>query len=453
MNIDEIITLINNAGTVDEILNIIKDLHPRDIALALLELNDDKQDLIIDSLKPDELADVLSFIDSDDSSEILEDIAPEKVASILEEMEADDAQDVLEEMDETLVSKIKKHLDKETLEDIEIVSKYEEGTAGALMNPNFIKILKDTSVKDAFKLITKEAPDAEIIDTLFVVDEKDTLLGVLDLKKLIAARMPLTVCDIMLENYIACETSDGMDIVTKKVRDYDVKALPVLENGIILGIITMDDAFEAFTDEAEEDYAKLAGLTEDEEENESVFSSLKKRLPWLAILLLLDVVVALVISSFDDVISSLTILTFFQTAVLGLSGNCGTQSLAVSVRRLSQEKENNHLLKHLGKELLQGFGLGIVLSLVGFLFVVSMLYIKDSSLNIHFIHQVGLVLGIAVLVSVFISNLIGTIIPIILYKLHVDPAVASGPFITTINDIISVLIYFGTALLVLSNYL
>lgn len=456
MNIEDIKKELLNTTDTNKIKDIISELHPRDVAEIIVDLNDELQDIIINSLSEEDLAEVLSFIDSEDSSEILEDISIEKAAAIIEEMEADDASDVLDEMDESLVQKIKKHLKKDTLEDLAVIDSYEEGTAGSLMNPNFIKILSNTSVKDAFKQVGLSASDAEIIDSLFIVDEKDILIGVVDLKELIIARMPKTVNEIMLENFACVDVLEDSEVAAKIVREYNVKALPVLKDGVIQGIITMDDAFDTYTEEAEEDYAKLAGLTEDEEENESIFSSMAKRIPWLAILLIMDIVVALVISRFDNVISHLTILTFFQTAVLGLSGNCGTQSLAVSVRNLSIDKDEKKLLKHIGKEMLQGLGLGLILAIFAFIFVVAMLLIKNSlgeDLTVNFIHQVGLVLCFSVFASVFVANLIGSIIPIIFYKLKIDPAVASGPFISTINDIISVVIYFGTALLVLGMYL
>lgn len=448
-----LLEIIENTSNPTELRTILDEYHEFDIAEVLPELDDEKRALVLSIYNNEELAEILSYTEGEDTFDIFGDIAEERVASIINEMEPDDATDILGELEEEQADKVLELLDTDMKDDIKALSGYDEDTAGAIMNSNYLQINTGADVKDAMRVVVKEAPDVETIDTIFVVDEGGALKGTLDLKKLIVTKSPKKVDDIMTTHFQAVEVSDSSENVVKQIRNYGTYVMPVLDNGLLKGIITMDDAFDALSDVVEEDYAKLAGITDSEEQDENIGVSIKKRIPWLIILLFLDVIVSLIISSFGDVIQKLPILVFFQAAVLGLAGNCGTQALAVSVRRISLDHLNTKkaILKHLVKELSLGMLTGIVLGLVSFALVTAMLYIK-SDFDIEPV-RVGLVLGIAILVSVTVSNLFGAIIPIIFYKCKVDPAVASGPFITTINDIVVVLLYFTIAMVILSKYL
>lgn len=452
MNIKDLYEFITTTSDEVAINEVLQDVHPFDLADVYQRLDEDKQAKILSILPEETIAEMLSYLEKDEINEVIENISPETIASIVDEMEPDDAQDFMDNIDEEDASSIKTYLSDDTIEYINLLDKYEENTAGALMNPNFIKVLSGSSLKEAIKVVTLMAPNVENIYSIFVVDTHDTLLGVVELKSLIKARMPLTIDDIMLENFAYANTFDTYDTISSLVNNYDTMALPVLENGIIKGIITMDDAFDALTETAEEDYAKFAGLTEDEVDNESIRGSVKKRIPWLAILLIADVFIALVISRFDKVIEKVTILTFFQAAVLGLSGNCGTQSLAVTVRKISLGKldDNKNVIKELLRVLLQGILMGIVLGVISFIFVSLLLLINKTEIEFF---KIASVVSFAILLSVTLSNFVGSLMPCIFYKLKVDPAVASGPFITTINDLISVITYFGIAFIILSHYL
>lgn len=449
----ELLAIIENTNDPIKLRNILDNYHEFDIAEVLPELDDEKRNLVLSIFNNEELAEILSYTEGEDTSDILGDIDEDKVASIINEMEPDDATDILGELEEEQADKVLELLDTDMQDDIKELSGYDEDTAGSMMNSNYLQVNMGADVKDAMRIVVKEAPDAETIDTIFVVDSSGNLKGTLDLKKLIVTKSPRTVDDIMTTHFQAVEVNDSAEAVVKQIRNYGTYVMPVLDKGLLKGIITMDDAFDALSDVVEEDYAKLAGITDSEEQDENVGVSIKKRIPWLIILLFLDVVVSLIISGFGDVIQKLPILVFFQAAVLGLAGNCGTQALAVSVRRISMDHLNTKkaVFKHLGKELSLGMLTGLVLGIVSFALVTAMLYIKND-FDIDPI-RVGLVLGIAILVSVTVSNLFGAIIPIIFYKCKVDPAVASGPFITTINDIVVVLLYFTIAMVILSNYL
>ncbi len=449
---EELIEFIKN-HEASELRAFLDQYHPYDIASIFNELEDSDKEKIYAVYSSEELADILSYLDSEDSSDALEDLKPEKAAEVLTEMELDDASQIIEEMDEDKKQELSGFLTEDFKDTVKELNSYEEDTAGALMNPNFIKVLSGTSVKKAVKELTSQAPDAETIDTIFVVNDQDELLGVISLRDLIVARMPKTVDDIMLENFAYVNINDDYDTIVKVVKDYDTASLPVLENQVIKGIITMDDAFDALNETHEDDYAKFAGLTEVEEKEESIGGSVKKRIPWLVILLFLDLIIALVISRFDHVLETITVLAFFQAAVLGLAGNCGTQTLAVSVRRIANGEldDKKGIVKHFGRELLQGLGIGLTLGILSFLLVMILLTItKMTDLSTI---KVSTVVGLSVASSIILSNFTGALLPVIFYKIKVDPAVASGPFITTVNDVVSVLIYFSIAMIAFSTLL
>ncbi len=451
---EKIITLIENTNDVNELKNILSNYHNFDIAEIIKSVDSDKQALIMSLFTDEELADILAYMDADDTSDILSDVDNKKAASIINEMEPDDAADVLDELETEQASEIIKLLDADVKEDINNLSKYADGTAGSIMNSNLLMAYEYWDVKDAMRLVVKEAPDVENINTIMIVDKNDVLVGTLDLKKLIISKSPCQLNEIMVSHFQSVKVEQKIEEVVKMISDYDTYLMPVIDdNGIIKGIITMDDAFDEAVDAVEDDYAKLAGLTEGEESDESVGLSIKKRIPWLIILLFLDLGVSLVISMFSKVIVAVPLLAFFQAAVLGLAGNCGTQSLAVAVRRISENKLNKTklILKHLTKETLLGICTGLVLGIVSFGLVVGMLYLKKE-VEIPPV-KIALVLSVSITCAVATSNLFGALVPVIFYKCKVDPAVASGPFITTINDVIVVILYFGIAMIMLGNYL
>lgn len=449
----EILRIIEKINDKEELIKILSTYHKYDIAQIIKLVEKNKKKLIISLYDEETLVEIFSYLEDDEVSFVLDEIDINQAASIINEMEIDNASDVLEEFSSDKVSEILPLLDQDVQSDLQEITKYEEGTAGSIMNLNYLEVFEDYDVKDAMKVLVKNAPDVEVINTLIVVDHNQKLVGTLDFKKLIVTKSPCMIKDIMLKHFESVEVEDLVEDVIKKINDYDLYLMPVTEKGIMKGIITIDDAFDETVDAAVDDYAKLAGLTEDEETNENIKESIKKRIPWLIILLFLDFGVSFIISIFSKVIVAIPLLAFFQAAVLGLAGNAGTQSLAIVIRKIGENKldENSLIIKHLLKEMLLGLIIGIILGITSFVIVVGMLYLKKEVAIEPF--KVGLVLGISIATAVTVSNLFGALVPVIFYKCKADPAVASGPFITTINDIIVVILYFGIAMLILQNYL
>ena len=440
---NSIIKRIEELSNVKDLKEYLETLHPYDIASIFDELSEEKQEEIYNALSYEELAEIFSYLDSDEAADYLEEMDIEKSAKIINEMEVDDAVDVINELDEP--KQIVDRLKDEVKEDINELSFYEDDTAGSIMNTNFIELSPLMDVKDAMKELNNKASESEVIDPLFVCQD-GVLVGVLSLKDLIMARSPKQIGEIMETNFVSCETNDDIEIANDLINDYDIFALPVLEKNILRGVITIDDVFDTIKENIDEDYTHMAA-TGNIDTGDSIFKMLLKRLPWLIILLALSLIISNVLNIFDDVIAQCLVLAYFQTMLLDMAGNVGTQSLAVTIQKMANDEldTKKNEARHLGREVIINSIDSIILSIMSF--GVSMLYLtimnEASSLSKAF------VISSSMLLTLLLSGIFATILPLLLRKLKIDPAVASGPFITTLNDIITIVIYFNIAILIL----
>ena len=451
----EILDILSSDKTNLEKHNLLTQYHESDIAEVLDDLNDDDRKKLYEILDTETLGEVILY--SDDIEEIVSDIEPQVLADIIESMDADDAIDVLEELDEESAKAVVELIeDEEKVEDIITLSKYDDNVIGSEMTNNFIVINNKDTVKTAMKKVIGGAKDNDNVSTIFVLDENEKFFGVLDLRDLIIARDGDDLLKIIKTNYPFFLDHDLIDDVLPRIREYGLDSYPVLnDEGILLGIITHDDALDVTFEEFEEDYAKFAGITEEEEIDKGIFSSVKKRIPWLLILLVLGLVQSFLMTGFEAVVAGLPIIVFFQTLVLGMSGNTGTQSLAVTIRNLSVKEEKRQVLKTLLKELRIGFFNGLILACLAFIFVFCFLKITNQGVVLELFNlsealKASSIVGLALLISMTVSSFVGAIVPIIFRKINIDPAVASGPFITTINDLTALLIYYGLAAVLFS---
>ena len=448
----EITEILSSEHSLEEKRELLLQYHESDIADVLDDLEEDKRKELYNILDTESLGEVLLY--SEDIEEIVETIEPEILAEIIETMDADDAIDVLEELDEEAREEIVSLIeDEEVLEDIITLSKYTDEVIGSEMTNNYIVIKTTDTVKSAMKKVISEASVNDNVSTIFVLDEKDLFYGVLELRDLIIARDGDDLNKIIKTNYPYFHDQDLIVDIIPQIRDYGLDSYPVLNSeGFLVGVITHDDALDVTYEEFEDDYAKLAGISEEDSLEESLFSSVKKRIPWLIILLVLGLVQSFLMTGFEAVVAGLPIIVFFQTLVLGMSGNTGTQSLAVTIRTLSSSDVKKQTLKTLFKELRIGFCNGLLLAVLAFAFVFLFLKITNQGVIsetftlIEALKASGIV-GLALLISMTISSFVGAIVPIIFKKINVDPAVASGPFITTINDLTALLIYYGLSAL------
>ncbi len=327
-----------------------------------------------------------------------------------------------------------------------LVDSYDEDCIGRRMTANFVAIGRDVTVKQAMRSLIRQAADKDNISTLYVLQEDGVFYGAIDLKDLIIAREDTKLSDLIATDYPFVYAAQTDSSCMEQLREYEEDSIPVLgEDGRLLGVITARDLVDVVDEELGEDYARLAGLTAEEEGQEPLFMSVRKRIPWLIILLFLGLFVSAVVGLFESVVSRLTTIVCFQSLTLSMAGNVGTQSLAVTIRELSDEQfSSRRAWQLLFKELRIGFFNGTLLGTASTAMIGSYLWLARGETALFAFATSGCI-GVAMLVAMTVSGLTGTAIPLLFKKLRVDPAVASGPLITTCNDLVAVLAYYGLA--------
>lgn len=390
------------------------------------------------------MASLFENLESEDSEykDVLAEMNPNYAAEMLSNMYADDAVDVLNELDKDQVASYLTIMDNEAAQEIKELLHYEEYTAGSIMTTEFISISANQTVRSAMYILKREAPRAETIYYVYVIDDEKSLVGVISLRDLIVSDDDSMISEIMNDRVYAVSVGEDQEEVARKIKDYNFLALPVVDfQNHLLGIITVDDIMDVMEEEASDDYSKLAAVADMDTLDKSAITAASKRLPWLIILLFLGMLTASLIGRFEDTLDKVAILAVFIPLIAGMAGNTGTQALAVAVRGiatgdLDQENKSKLILREAGTGLITGTTCGILVMIIVYLWK------GDFFL--------GLLVGISILCTLIVATLAGALVPLIMHKLKVDPAVASGPFITTINDIISILIYFGMATLFMS---
>ena len=450
--VQELVDIIRSGLPENELVDRMSDYHDNDIADALTKLDKEERVKVYYAMGAERMAEIFAYLD--DAEDYLRELPMESVARVISEMDSDDAVDVLEDMDDTTRHRIVEMLDEDAGDDVRLLLSYDDDEIGSCMTTNFIVIHNNLTIRQAMHELVKQAGDNDNISTIYVVDDNDKFYGAIDLKDLIIARENDNLEDLISRSYPYVRTREKISECIEELKDYAEDSIPVLlENGKIAGIITAQDIVEAVDDEMGEDYAKLAGLTSEEDLNEPTFLSMKKRLPWLIILLFLGMGVSSVVGIFEEVVAVLPVVMCFQSLILDMAGNVGTQSLAVTIRVLMDENLTvAQKLKLVVKEMKTGFLNGVCLAVMSFLFL---------GLYIHFFRKydighsflIAACVGVSLIVAMVISSLVGTVIPIFFKKIKVDPAVASGPLITTVNDLVAVVVYYGLTWIFLINML
>ena len=451
--VQEILDIIHSGLPQAELAEKLSDYHENDLADALADLTAEERRKLYAILGVEQVAEIFSYLD--DAEPYLKELPPEEAAQVVSHMDSDDAVDALDDLEEEDKEKIVHQMDKvdkDAADDVKLLLSYDEDEIGSCMTTNYICIRKDMTIRQAMSELVKQAGENDNISTLYVVDENERFYGAIDLKDLIVARADDSLEKLIARSYPYVTDHEKISDSIDRIVDYAERSLPVLnESGKLLGIITSADVVELVNDQMGDDYAKLGGLTSEEDLNEGVFQSVKKRLPWLVALLFLGMLVSSVVGAFESVVAVLPIVICFQSLVLDMAGNVGTQSLAVTIRVLMDEnlplKEELALLgKEMRVGLLNGGCLGLMaLAVLGVYIHVCKGYAWGPAFLIS-----GCV-GVSLVVAMVISSLVGTMVPMLFHKIHIDPAVASGPLITTVNDLVAVVTYYGLALLFLVN--
>ncbi|MGX7148256.1 magnesium transporter [Enterococcus ureasiticus] len=396
-------------------------------------------------LSPKELADMFDVIEEDNENmkDYIAEMRPSYAAEMLSEMYTDNAVDLLNMLDKSQKAKYLSLMSTEDAGEIKELLHYEDDTAGSIMTTEFVSIVANQTVRSAMYVLKNQADVAETIYYVYVVDQENHLVGVISLRDLIVNDDDTMIADVLSERVISVHVGDDQEDVAQTIRDYDFLALPVTDyDDHLLGIVTVDDIIDVIDDEAASDYSGLAGVNI-EEVSENPIKAASKRLPWLITLLFLGMSTATLISHYEELVSEASILAVFISLITGTAGNAGTQSLAVAVRRLaiSDEKDNN-FGRLIISEVLTGLVTGAVTGVS--IFIVVGIWQHNFPL--------GFVIGMAMLCAITVANLAGSLIPMLMDKLGFDPAVASGPFITTLSDLTSVLIYFNIASLFMQYF-
>ena len=441
---EKILRIIRSSPSMEEMREQLRDYHDNDIAQSLKYLNRAERNLLYSALDAEWLAEIISYID--DPVEYVDEIGIDKLSAIINEMDADDAVDLWESIDESVKVKLRPMIDDQTKAAILLINSYDDDEVGCLITTNYICIHQSLTIRQAMHELVRQAGENDNIATIYVVDGRNRFCGAIDLKDLIVARENVPLDSLISYAYPYLLDHEKISDSIEKIKDYAEDSLPVLNRDKkIIGIITAQDVVEAVDDELGEDYAKLAGLSAEEDLNETIAESIKKRLPWLIILLFLGMGVSTVVGAFEGVVAVLPVVICFQSLILDMAGNVGTQSLAVTIRVLMDENLSAKDKLHLAaKEMKVGSCNGALLGVMALVFlgVYIVLFKGYSAANAFLIS--GCV-GLSLLAAIVISSLVGTLVPMLFHKVKIDPAVASGPLITTINDLVAVVTYYGLA--------
>jgi magnesium transporter len=441
---EDIVSIIRSGLGREQLIEKLSDYHEKDIAQSFAFLTREERKALYDTLGAEWISNIFSYIEEPQA--YIEELGIDKLAEVINEMDSDDAVDLLEDIDESVKAKLRPILDEDVKADIQLIHSYDEDEIGSLITTNFVCISKNLSIRQAMRELVRQAGENDNISTIYVVDASDTFCGAIDLKDLIVAREHDELDDLISYSYPYLLDHEKIADSIEKIKDYAEDSLPVLNSKReLIGILTAQDVIEAVDDEMGEDYAKLAGLTAEEDLKETMLESMKKRMPWLIVLLFLGMGVSTVVGAFEGVVAALPIVICFQSLILDMAGNVGTQSLAVTIRVLMDEDlAGKDKLSLVVKEMKVGFSNGLLLGVLALLCLG--VYIKVfKGYTIYQAFMVSGCVGISLLVAMIISSLVGTMVPLFFHKIKVDPAVASGPLITTVNDLVAVVTYYGLA--------
>ncbi|WP_299884805.1 magnesium transporter [uncultured Lacinutrix sp.] len=437
----EKVELLVNSQDDKTILELLNDYHHADIAEILEELKTEQSTYIIKLLDSEKTSDILMEMDDDDREKILASLSIKEIAEEVEELDTDDAADIIaelpEERQEAVISQIE---DEEHKAEIQELLTYDENTAGSLMAKELVSVNENWTVTECVKEMRAQAENVTRVHSIYVVDEAEKLIGRLSLKDLLMASPRAHISTVYIPKVDYVKVFEDVEDVAKIMQKYDLEAIPVVdENKILLGRITIDDIVDVIKEEADKDYQLAAGITQDVEADDSIIELTKARLPWLFLGLIGGIGAFIIMEGFQSSFEKYAVLFFFTPLIAAMAGNVGVQSSAIIVQGLANDDVKGSINNRLIKEMLLAALNGVILALFLFGFVWAT---KGDFLT-------ALAISVSLVVVIIIAGLIGTFVPLFLDKKGIDPAIATGPFITTSNDIFGILIYFWIAKLIL----
>lgn len=426
----------------DGLKTLLQDLHFADVAEILHELDTDEATYIVKLLDSEITSEILIELDDDFRERILDNLTPSEIADELDEMDTDDAADIIAELDDDIQKEVIGHIeDEDHAADIVDLLRYDEDTAGGLMAKELVRVKETWTVAGCVREMRRQAENVTRVHSIYVTDKHGKLKGRLSLKDLLTAPERAHISDIYIPkvDYVTVHTE--AEDVARIMQKYDLEAIPVVDdNGILVGRITIDDIVDFIKEEAEKDYQMAAGISQDVEADDSIWDLTRARLPWLILALIGGFVSVSVLGTFSGAMAHHPALFFFVPLIAAMAGNVGVQSSAIVLQGLANDSLKGSLWKRLIKEVLLSLFNGLILAI---------LLVGGGMLLLGLDFLFGLTVAISLISVIVTAALIGTFIPIMLDKRGIDPAMATGPFITTSNDIFGILIYFTIAKLIL----
>lgn len=425
-----------NETKLDPFRQLFLELHPTDQVELISSLNKKQRGTVYKYLSPIEFAEIFQGLDLKFQKQFFTEMQQNYAIDMLNDMYSDDIADFLGVLSEATKELYLSKMDIEDAKEVKRLLKYPDKTAGAIMTTEYISVSISDTAGDVMNRLRIEGPDAETIYYLFVVDKALHLVGVVSLRDLIVSPLEQKIEEIMSTRVVSCETDTDQEEVAKIIKKYDFLALPVTVQGKLVGIVTVDDVMDVLEEETEEDFGEISAVRGSLDANISSFTAARKRAPWILMLMFLGLITAEVIGQFEETLSTVILLAVFIPLIMDSAGNTGTQALAVVVRGLALGTiDRSGIGRMIKREFGTGIMLGVICAVTLFIFV-PIIY-KSMWL--------GIIVGVSLFLTLSISTMVGATIPLIINKFKIDPAVASGPFITTINDILGLLIYFSIA--------
>ena len=437
-----------------ELNEVIESIYAIDIAIALEDFTDDELLRFYGRVDDEHMAAILEQMDEDLRQRFTKLLGHKKILSLFSYMSNDDIADIVGDMPVERSKSLMNMMKGRDTDQLKTLLTYDDDSAGGIMTTEYIAIDSSLTVGETLRKIKEIGPKTEVIETIFVVDSAKKLIGTADLRDILIAKNEAKLTDIMDDNVITTTPEADQEEVATLVSKYDLKAIAVVNRkGAMLGIITVDDIIDVLVEEQDEDIIRLGGGTESEDIDEPIKDSMRKRLPWLIILLLLGMVVSSVVGRFEVVVAVLPIAMAFQSLILGMAGNAGTQSLAVTIRAIQDDSlTTGEKFRLIFKEMRVGLINGALLGVLAFVVIGLYLhFLKGRDLQTSF--AISACVALALVVAMMISSFVGSGIPMLFKKVGVDPAVASGPLITTVNDLVAVVSYYSLVWMLLINVL
>lgn len=449
---NQVVAVIRSNLTPKYMSQRIADFHENDVAQALDQMTKAERAKLYSLLDRNTLADVISY--AENRQIYLGELGIRKRVEVLSQLDPAEAVEYLQPLPKQDRNVLLDLMDDEIRREILLLSSFHEDEIGGKMTTNYVAIPAGIGIRQAMGELVSQAADNDNISTIYVVDTDGCLVGAIDLKDLIIAREGTALDSITMSSYPYVYADEQIDDCIERLKDYSEDSIPVLdEDNRLIGVLIAQDITHMVDDAMGDDYAKLAGLTAEEDLNEPLKKSISKRLPWLIVLLGLGLLVSSVVGLFETVVASLTVVILFQSLILDMAGNVGTQSLAVTIRVLMDEQlTTKQKVTLIGKEAKVGLCNGMILGVLSFGFIgLYLMVLKGEQPIMAF--SVSACTGLALLVAMVLSSISGTTVPLIFKRLDIDPAVASGPLITTINDLVAVVTYYGLAWILLIGVL